>query len=167
MGKKERNGKDERPQGSESRRWAHIVTEQHRGKAEMQGSEEELLVWAAEEKTGKHWTIKLRLILVQWPFTLTRYNCCDTRGCHSEPWTPHIRKIPSHSGLLPIFLGLYDSILWQMLQWLFADCSSTNYPALLITVFDSVNCSQFIKSLFKGAAWVQRELHIAYKWVVK
>lgn len=150
----------------ESRR-AHIVTEHHRGKAAKQGSEEQLLVWAAEEQAGEHWTIKLRLILVQWPFTLTRYNCCDTRGWHSEPRTPPKEKMPNHPGLLSIFLGLYDLILWQILQWLFADCISTNYPALLITAFDSVNCSQFIRSLFKGAAWVQQEPHIAYKWVVK
>lgn len=148
----------------ESRRWAHIVTEQHRGKAVKQWSEEQLLVWAAEEQTGEHWTIKLKLILVQWPFTLTRYNCCDTRGWHSGHSEP---KKPNHPGLLYVFLGLYDLILWQMLQWLFADCSSTNYPALLITVFDSVNCSQFIRSLFKSATWVQQEPHIAYKWVVK
>lgn len=51
-----------------------------------------------------------------------------------------------------------------MLQSLFADCSSTNYPELLITVFDSVNCSQFIRNLFKGAAWVQQEL---LKWAIK
>lgn len=137
------------------RRRAHIVTEQH-GKSSKAGEwgtvTDELLKSRLNRKAEAHFSTMAFYTDKIQPLSHQRL----------ELW-----KISSHVGLVSIFSGLYDLILWQMLQWLFADCSSANYPALLITVFDSVNCSRFITSLFKGAAWVQQELHIAYKWVVK